>query len=237
MMKPEDVAQYLQEHPQFFNEYGDLLADIQISHPQDDKVISFNERQVISLRERNRVLQDKLLELISFGEENDAVGEKMHRLVIAFLSIASLEELFNALYFSLKEDFVVPLVAMRLWNISDCGKSCAEFSFTSDDVHVIAESLSQPYCGNHIADEIRQWFSEGAEHLNSFAMIPLNSTQNIGLLVLGSPEADRFYPEMGTLHLKRLSELVCTAITRYGQADAVGDTVLQDHITDNEQQT
>ncbi|UJP08614.1 MAG: DUF484 family protein, partial [Nitrosomonas sp.] len=35
-MKPEEIAQYLQEHPQFFNEYADLLADIQISHPQDD---------------------------------------------------------------------------------------------------------------------------------------------------------------------------------------------------------
>ena len=103
-MKPEDVAQYLQEHPQFFNEYADLLADIQISHPQDDKVISLNERQVISLRERNRVLQDKLLELISFGEENDAIGEKMHRLAIALLSVSSLSELFNVLYFSLKED-------------------------------------------------------------------------------------------------------------------------------------
>lgn len=50
-MKPEEVAQYLQEHPQFFNQYADLLADLQISHPQDEKVISLNERQIIALRE------------------------------------------------------------------------------------------------------------------------------------------------------------------------------------------
>jgi uncharacterized protein YigA (DUF484 family) len=233
-MKPEDVAQYLHEHPQFFNEYADLLADIQISHPQDDKVISLNERQVISLRERNRVLQDKLLELISFGEENDAIGEKMHRLAIALLSVSSLDELFSALYFSLKEDFSVPLVAMRFWNISCSEKPYAEFTPISEDIHIIAESLSQPYCGNHIADEIKQWFGEGAEHLNSFAMIPMNTTQTIGLLVLGSPDAERFYPEMGTLHLKRLGELVCTIITRYDQVETVSSEAIQDHVT-NEQ--
>ncbi|OQW41881.1 MAG: hypothetical protein A4S08_12025 [Proteobacteria bacterium SG_bin4] len=216
-MKAEDVAQFLQEHPQFFNDYADLLADIQISHPQDDKVISLNERQIISLRERNRALQDKLLELISFGEENDAIGEKMHRLAITLISVSNLDELLNALYFSLKEDFSVPLVAMRFWNIPNTDPSKVEFTPISEDVRAIAESLAQPYCGNHIAEEIKRWFGENLEHLHSFAMIPLNTTQTIGLLVLGSPDAERFYPEMGILHLKRLGELACTTLARYGQ--------------------
>lgn len=236
-MKPEDVAKFLHEHPRFFDEYADLLADIQLSHPQDDKVISLNERQVISLRDRNRVLQDKLLELISFGEENDAISEKMHRLAIALLSVSNLDELFNALYFSLKEDFAVPLVAVRLWNISyDQSSPHEEFTVTSEDVHVIAESLSQPYCGNHVADEIKHWFGERAEYLHSFAMIPLNSTRTIGLLVLGSPDAERFYPEMGTLHLKRLGELVCTTITRYDVVEAINNDKFDDQAS-NEQQT
>lgn len=225
-MKAEDVAQYLQEHPQFFNDHADLLADIQISHPQDDKVISLNERQIISLRERNRALQDKLLELISFGEENDAIGEKMHRLSIALISVSNLDELLNALYFSLKEDFSVPLVAMRFWNIPNADQSKVEFTSISEDVHAIAESLPQPYCGNHIADEIKQWFGDDAEHLHSFAMIPLNTTRTIGLLVLGSPDPERFYPEMGTLHLKRLGELACTTLTRYSQIENAGGGVV-----------
>lgn len=234
-MKAEDVAHYLQDHPQFFDEYADLLADIHIPHPQDDRVVSINERQVIALRERNCVLQDKLLELISFGEENDAIGEKMHRLAIALLSVSSMDEFFTALNFSLREDFTVPLVAMRLWNISCGDQTYVELTPASKDVHSIAGSLSQPYCGNHIADEIKQWFGEGAEHLNSFSMIPLNTAQTIGLLVLGSPDAERFYPEMGTLHLKRLGELVCTTIARY-DLTASGSKAIQDSLS-NEQQT
>lgn len=227
-MKPEDVAQYLQEHPQFFNEYADLLADIQISHPQDDKVISLNERQIISLRDRNRVLQEKLLELISFGEENDAIGEKMHRLTIALLSVSNLDELFSALYFSLKEDFAVPFVAMRFWSVFGEGKSNVEFAPVGKDVQDIADSLAQPYCGNHVANEIKQWFGDDAEHLNSFAMIPLSTVQTIGLIVLGSPDGERFYPEMGTLHLKRLGELMCTGLTRYDQGETVGEIAVRD---------
>ncbi len=235
-MKPEDVAQYLQDHPQFFNEYADLLADIHIPNPYDGRVISINERQVISLRERNRVLQDRLLELISFGEENDAIGEKMHRLTIALLSVSNLDEFLVALNFSLREDFAVPLVAMRFWNIACGDKTYIELAPTSLDVHVIAESLPQPYCGNHIADEIKHWFGEGVEHLNSFSMIPLNTTKTIGLLVLGSPDVERFYPEMGTLHLKRLGELVCTTIARYDVAEQASSGAIQDHLS-NEQQT
>ncbi|MEE8529992.1 MAG: DUF484 family protein, partial [Nitrosomonadaceae bacterium] len=70
-------------------------------------------------------------------------------------------------------------------------------------------------CGPQLSDEIKGWFGESATHLRSFSMIPLRAKQTFGLLVLGSEEAQRFYPEMGTLYLKRLGELVSTAITRY----------------------
>ena len=177
-----------------------------------------------------------MLELISVGAENDAIGEKMHRLTIALLSVSNMDEFFTALHFSLREDFAVPLVAMRLWNISCSDPDHVEFTPVSQDVHVIAESLSQPYCGNHIPDEIKYWFGEGAEHLNSFSMIPLNTTQAIGLLILGSPDAERFYPEMGTLHLKRLGELVCTTIARYDLAETASGDAIQDDLP-NERQT
>ena len=35
------------------------------------------------------------------------------------------------------------------------------------------------------------------------------------MLALASEDPQRFYPEMGTLYLKRLGELVSTALRRY----------------------
>ena len=29
---------------------------------------------------------------------------------------------------------------------------------TSQDVHIIAESLAQPFCGNYVVDKLKQWF-------------------------------------------------------------------------------
>lgn len=235
-MKPEEVAQFLQDHPQFFNDHAYLLSDITIPHPQDDRVISINERQIISLRERNRILQDKLLELISFGEENDTISERMHRLSITLLSVSNIHELFNTLDFSLRQDFSIPYFALRIWNISCKNMTQDEFNTTSPDIHAIAESLIQPYCGNHVADEIKNWFGEDATLLNSFSMIPLKTTQTIGLLVLSSPDSKRFYPEMGTLHLKRLGDLISTTLARNDLSIAPSVTEIDNQLA-NEQQT
>lgn len=215
VMQPNEVLQYLQDNPQFFENYADTLANIYIPHPHNGKVIPINERQIVTLRDKNQTLQKKLLELISFGEENDAIGEKMHHFTVALLTFNDLDELLRGININLCEDFAVPHTAIRLWNIAGNDLECEEFAETSDDIHAIADSLSQPYCGPHIADEIKQWFGTDADHLQSFAMIPLRVTKTIGLLALGTPDPQRFYPGMGTLHLKRLGELASTALSRY----------------------
>lgn len=215
VMQPNEILQYLQDNPQFFENYADTLANISIPHPHNGKVIPISERQIVTLRDKNQTLQKKLLELISFGEENDAIGEKMHHFTVALLTFNDLDELLRGININLCEDFAVPHTAIRLWNIAGNDLESEEFAETSDDIHAIADSLSQPYCGPHIADEIKQWFGADADHLQSFAMIPLRVTQTIGLLALGTPDPQRFYPGMGTLHLKRLGELASTALSRY----------------------
>ena len=222
-MTPEDVVQYLNDHPDFFNTHAELLADMQIPYPQENKVVSLQERQVIAVRDKNRLLQDKMLELIGFGEENDAISEKMHRLTIALLASLDLDDFLNNLNYSLREDFAVPDFVMRLWGVNCRDKNHAEFIEVSADIHAIAESLTQPYCGNHVADAIKAMFGEVRAHLKSFSMIPLVTTRTIGLLVLASPELERFYADMGTLHLERLGELISAAIARYDLEQGMPD--------------
>jgi hypothetical protein len=57
-------------------------------------------------------------------------------------------------------------------------------------------------------------FGEAAAHLRSFSYVPLRDSETFGLLALASEDAQRFYPEMGTLYLKRIGELVSAAIAR-----------------------
>lgn len=217
-MNADDVVQYLQENPQFFNEHAEVLANIQTPDTTNaNKVVSFSDRQITTLRDKNFKLQEKLLELISFGERNDDISTKMHRITLALLTCSSLDDLLHRIKFNLSEDFAVPHTAIRLWGISGNQNNLEqpEFSKTSKDVHTIAENLTQPYCGPHVADEIKGWFGEDAPHLQSFSTVTLRTPQTIGMLVLASPEPQRFNAEMETLHLKRLGELISTTMTRY----------------------
>jgi uncharacterized protein YigA (DUF484 family) len=126
-MNADDIARYLRTHPQFFDQHPELLESIQVPHPYGGRAIPLAERQTVALREKLKVLEGRLAELLQFGEENDAISEKVHRL--------------------------------------------------------------------------------------SVALVPLGQTAVFGLLALGSEDAKRFYPEMGTLYLRRIGELCAAGVT------------------------
>lgn len=210
-----DVAQYLKEHPKFFEEHVSLLEEAFIPHPHGGRAISLAERQQLALREKNKLLEAKLRELLQFGEENDAIGEKVHRFSLAIINSHSLDSLLPAIYLTLREDFAVPDVALRIWTLPAQETNRPEFSGTSKELRVFAENLTTPYCGPHAPYEAGAWFGEDKAHLKSYAIVALRAEQAFGLLVLASGDAHRFYPEMGTLYLKRLGELVSVAMQPY----------------------
>lgn len=214
-MKSEDVAEYLKTHPEFFAENGPLLADISLPHPHGDRAISIGERQLLALREKIRLLESRLVELIQFGEENDAIGDRVHRVSLALLTARNLDALLHAIYFNLREDFAVPHVLLRLWGGTPANPDTAEFSPVSNELRGFTENLAHPYCGPHAVYETGSLFGEDSERLASFAMVALRAEQTFGLLVLASEDPERFYPEMGTLYLKRLGELVSVALMRH----------------------
>jgi len=213
-MTPDAVVSYLKQHPEFFEEHADFLATIFTPHPHGGRANSISERQILTLRDKNRQLEDKLRELLEFGEQNDAIGEKLHRLGLALSAARDLEAVVAALHFNLREDFAVPHTALRLW-LEGSHAALPEFAPVSPAARDFAESLSSPSCGAHAMVDTAEWFGESAAHLRSFAYIPLKNTRAFGLIALASEDAQRFYPEMGTLYLKRLGELTASALLRY----------------------
>ena len=213
-MTDQEVVRYLQEHPEFLDAHVDILANIKIPDPHDGRAIPIAERQLSQLRERNTVLEEKLRELITFGEENDAIGERMHRITLALLSATSLDDVLRTLYFNLREDFAVPHIAVRLWQ-DGAHPDLIEFSGVSEELLVFATSLAAPYCAHHPMFDSVKWFSDMQPPLQSFAYVALGGENPRGLLTLASEDAQRFYPNMGTLYLQRLGELATAAISRY----------------------
>lgn len=213
-IEAEDVVRYLKDQPDFFEQHISVLLDLNLPNLHDEKAISLSEYQVAALREKNVLLESKLRELIRFGEENDALGDRVHRFSLALLMAANLDTLLQAIYYNLREDFAVPHIGLRLWRSEMPASDLPEFTPTSNELRVYAEGLSHPSCGSHALYETGSWFGEEGGQLKSFAMVSLRTNHTFGMLVLASEDAGRFYQGMGTLYLKRLGELISVALDR-----------------------
>ena len=200
-MDPKDVAQFLKANPQFFDQHPQLLESICVPHPHGGRAIPLSERQIVTLRDKVRVLEAKLGEFVQFGEDNDAIAEKVHRLSLALMGSKDAAAATQALQFHLREDFLVPHVALRLWTDG------AEAELRDQ-----AETMGAPQCGAAAGSPFLGWFGEAAEHVRSIALIPLGQTRTMGLLALGSEDPQRFFAEMGTLYLRRIGELSAGAL-------------------------
>lgn len=209
-MQTEDIARYLAGHPEFFDQHPHLLTDVRVSHPFDGRAVSIAERQILNLREKHKLLETKLAELIEFGEENDAIAEKMHHLSRALMTVRELPTLLQVLKLNLHDDFGIPHTALRIWHGS---APLAEFAAVSEAVKNWSAQTSQPHCGTVPMNEMADWFT-GVSQLRSFAAVPLQAEHSMGVLVLASEDAQRFYPQMGTLYLQRLGELLAAALQR-----------------------
>ena len=130
----------------------------------------------------------------------------MHKLTLDIVAARDLSTLFSVLDQHLKQGFAVPHHAIRIWNTPE--------STVSDALKNEVGSQMHPSCGALRHAEAQEWFGEAAAHLKSFAAIPLRGEHTVGLLVLASEDAQRFYPEMGTLYLDRLGQLVGATLTR-----------------------
>lgn len=213
-MTADEVAEYLQRHPEFFEHHAEQLAHVVVPHPHGGRTISLVERQILSLREKNRQLEAKLRDLIKFGEENHAISEKMQRLTVALIATSTFRSVLQTLEFHLREDFAMPHFALRLWERPVGAADLPEFAEVAKDLKYFAETLGKPYCGSTTGFGTA-WFGDAAEHVRSQALISLRTGNGtIGMIALGSEDAQRFYPGMGTVYLERLGEMVSAALAR-----------------------
>jgi uncharacterized protein YigA (DUF484 family) len=210
------VAEYLREHPEFFEEHADWLATVKIAHPHEGHAIPLAERQLVSLREKNRQLEGRFTELLRYGGVNDVIGHKLHRVTLVLFAAPEIDTSLEVIYQSLRDDFDVPRSAIRLWGAVPEDAYQAEFTPVSPEMRDYAASLAEPYCGPLAVLESRTWLEEDDENLQSFAYLPLRTPERtIGLIALGSTDPARFASDMGTHFLMRLAEIASMALARY----------------------
>jgi uncharacterized protein YigA (DUF484 family) len=116
----------------------------------------------------------------------------------------------------LKQQFLVPQAAVRLWGVDAAYSDLLQTQEVSDEARALAQSLSLPFCGLNAGGEAVKWLDD-FHTVASMAMVPLRHGAGdgcFGLLVLGSPDPTRYAADIGTDFLMRIGELAGAALSR-----------------------
>jgi uncharacterized protein len=215
----DDIANYLANTPDFFERHAQLLAAVQLTSPHGNRAVSLQERQAEMLREKIKALEHRLMDMVRHGSENVVIADRLHRWARKLFQIQSARDLPAILTEEIQSQFMVPQAAIKVWGVDReyAGEGYAQG--VSEDTKTFASSLTQPYCGVNSGFEAVQWLRD-PDVAMSMALIPLRDglvsspEPAFGLLVLASPDPQRFAAGMGTDFLERIAELASAALAR-----------------------
>ena len=211
-----EVASYLRRHPDFLGGFPDLALALTVPR-EHGSAASLASYQLDVLRDRNRELDRRLHELIDIAHENEQLMVRVHTLTLALMRAGSLADTVRAIAAALTEDFHTDLVRLLLfrrdpdlpavpWLIVEPGGAAAMPAFEE------FFKRAEPLCGRLQDDKLEALFGDEASTVESAVLMPIGTA---GLLAIGSHEANRFHPGMGTVFLKLIGEAVATALGRF----------------------
>ncbi|MYM28986.1 DUF484 family protein [Duganella sp. CY15W] len=208
------VAQYLTDHPHFFEEHAELLGEIKLSSPLTGRAVSLQERQMEVLRDKYKALELRMHNLMRLASENEAIANKFHRWTQTLLQSEDVGSLPHAVTSGLKTAFEVPQATVRIWGAAPDYRDEWFVKGVSDDARIFANSLLAPYCGANKDFEAVRWLDDPTAVVST-VIIPLRKPgdkQAFGLLIMGSQDANRFTALMATDFLVHIGETTSTAL-------------------------
>ena len=213
----DDIANYLANTPDFFERHAELLAAVQLTSPHGNRAVSLQERQAEMLREKIKALEHRIMDMVRHGNENQLIAERLYRWAKEMFLVQSGRALPVTLVSQLQTIFMIPQVALKVWDV-DARYAADPFAQgVSEDAKSFATSLTLPYVGVNSGFEPVGWLEDPATAM-SIAMIPLRAgpaaSPAFAMLVLASPDPQRFSSGMGTDFLERIAELAGAALMR-----------------------
>jgi uncharacterized protein YigA (DUF484 family) len=222
--QPEDldergVAEYLAQHPRFFERHHRLLSGLWLPH-ESGGAVSLVERQISLLREENRSLQRRLDSLTRNAQDNERLQSRLQRLSVDLMGLGEVAAVQEVLKRSLHVDFRADAFALRLFlPAEEHPEVPAELRFPvagpERDAYSVVLEAGRPSCGAADPEQLAPLFGEAAQQLGSVALVPLGRGARRGLLAVGSRDPQRFHARVGTLFLDHLGALVSGALKHY----------------------
>lgn len=214
----EAVSRYLEDHPDYFQRYPEIVARLLLSHETGGKAVSLIERQVQVLREQTQTLQRQLRELVNNARENDVLSGRLHRFATAMIGCTSLDDVIDTTYDLLRQEFKLDAVVILLQGRLTAGERPELVPEDDKRLNTLFRQFSsgKPICGGKFDESLMSYlFSGRASEIKSTALIPLGEKNPHGILGFGTHDPHRFHPGMGTVYLTRLGELLTHSLASH----------------------
>ncbi|HEY5802270.1 MAG TPA: DUF484 family protein [Lysobacter sp.] len=211
-----EVATWLRRHPRFLQQFPDLAITLVVPR-EEGSAASLASYQLEVLRDKNRELSRRLQELFGNAQENERLSVRTHQLTLALMRQDSAADTLRAMAASLAEDFNGDLVRLVMFS-PVAGIDDADWLqvIAQDDARLqpFRDCLGdgEPLCGRLQPEKHAVLYGMRADEVQSTALLPL---PGVGLVAVGSRDANRFFPGMGTLFLRMMGESLVTALKRF----------------------
>lgn len=203
----ELVAEWLRATPGFFERNANLLNEIRLKHPHEDRAISLQERQMTMLRSQNQELNRRLSEMLHFGSRNDKTQQSLVAWLLRLMQANNKADVEAAVTQGLAEVFEVesaqllsPSPAFGPWVDTPLCGSAKELASASVDL-LATQVVINPDWQSMVAIGIPLGKSTG---------VP----QSPAVLLLASKDETRFTADMGAFYLRQIAELTAAALDR-----------------------
>jgi len=221
-LQPEEkgVVDYLTAHPEFFDQHPELVGRLRVPHDSGDAV-SLVEKQVAVLRQQNRQLERRLVDLVEIARSNDGLVDRMHHLALALVNAGDRQELLAGIENVLRERFSADEVVICLFSDSpqpDRELPARVVSHDDPGLEAFRNFIKngRPQLGRLSADQLTFLFGDELEgRVGSAALLPLGADTRQGMIAIGSRKKDHFTATQGTVFLERMADLIATALARH----------------------
>ena len=214
-----EIAAWLRRHPQFLKQFPDLAVSLVV--PRDEgPAASLASYQLDVLRDKNRELSRRLQDLFANAQENERLAVRTHQLTLALMKQDSAADTLRAMAATLAEDFNGDLVRIVVFDpVAGLEEVDWLQHIRGDDARLqpFRDCIGdgEPLCGRLQPEKHALLYGVRAEEVQSSALLPITG---IGLVAVGSHDANRFFPGMGTLFLRMMGEALAVALKRYAPA-------------------
>ena len=211
-----EVAAWLRRHPKFLQQFPDLALSLVVPR-EDGPAASLASYQLEVLRDKNRELSRRLQDLYAVSQENERLAVRTHQLTLALLRQDDAAGAVRAMAATLAEDFNGDLVRVVLFApVAGLGDEDWLQVLPRDDrlLAPFNDCLrdGEPLCGRLHPDKQALLYASRVDEVQSSALLPI---EGVGLVAVGSRDANRFYPGMGTLFLRMMGEAFAAALRRH----------------------